>query len=70
MLYKGEDWLTFNAAVGYAPEEGALAGVAFRLGVNNIADKDPPLADETFGYFTKLYINRGRYWFAQVSKSF
>ncbi len=70
LLYKGEDWLTFNAAVGYAPEEGALAGVAFRLGVNNIADKDPPLADETFGYFTKLYINRGRYWFAQVSKSF
>ena len=70
LLYKGEDWLTFNAAVGYAPEEGALAGVAFRVGVNNIADKDPPLADETFGYFTKLYINRGRYWFAQVSKSF
>jgi outer membrane receptor protein involved in Fe transport len=70
LLYKGDDWLTFNAAVGYAPEEGALAGVAFRVGVNNIADKDPPLADETFGYFTKLYSNRGRYWFAQVSKSF
>lgn len=70
LLYEGDDWLTFNAAVGYAPEEGPLAGVALRLGVNNIADKDPPLADETFGYFTKLYSNRGRFWFAQVSKSF
>ncbi|MCX7587350.1 TonB-dependent receptor [Phenylobacterium sp. 58.2.17] len=70
LLYKGDDWLTFNASVGYAPDEGVLNGMAFRVGVNNIADKDPPLADETFGYFTKLYSNRGRYWFAQVSKSF
>ncbi|HVK40911.1 MAG TPA: TonB-dependent receptor [Phenylobacterium sp.] len=70
LLYKGDDWLTFNASVSYAPEEGALSGVALRVGVNNIADKAPPLADETFGYFTKLYSNRGRYWFAQVSKSF
>ena len=70
LLYKGDDWLTFNAAVGYAPRDGALEGLALRVGVNNIADKDPPLADETFGYFTKLYSNRGRYWFAQVSKSF
>ena len=70
LLYKGDDWLTFNAAVGYAPEEGPLEGVAFRVGVNNLTNEDPPLADETFGYFTKLYSNRGRYWFAQVSKSF
>jgi iron complex outermembrane receptor protein len=70
LLYKGDDWLTFNTAIGYVPEEGVLSGMAFRVGVNNIADKDPPLADETFGYFTKLYSNRGRYWFAQVSKSF
>ena len=70
LLYKGDDWLTFNAAVGYTPEDGPLEGVAIRLGVNNLADKDPPLADETFGYFTKLYSNRGRFWFAQVSKSF
>lgn len=70
LLYKGDDWLTFNAAVGYAPEEGTLKGMAFRVGVNNLTDEDPPLADETFGYFTKLYSNRGRYWFAQVSKSF
>lgn len=70
LLYKGDDWLTFNAAVGYAPPEGALAGMSFRVGVNNLTDEDPPLADETFGYFTKLYSNRGRYWFAQVTKNF
>ena len=70
LLYKGDDWLTFNAAVGYAADEGALAGMSFRVGVNNLTDEDPPLADETFGYFTKLYSNRGRYWFAQVTKNF
>lgn len=70
LLYKGDDWLTFNAAVGYAPSEGALAGTSFRVGVNNLTDEDPPLADETFGYFTKLYSNRGRYWFAQITKNF
>lgn len=70
LLYKGDDWLTFNAAVGYAADEGALSGMSFRVGVNNLTDEDPPLADETFGYFTKLYSNRGRYWFAQVTKNF
>jgi len=33
------------------------------VGVNNIADEDPPLADTTFGYTGTLHSSRGRYFY-------
>ncbi|WP_187775733.1 TonB-dependent receptor [Luteimonas suaedae] len=68
--YPVDDWLTVNSSLKYAFDSGPLRGTSLRIGVNNIADKDPPLADETFGYLTKLHNNRGRFWYLQVSKSF
>lgn len=49
---------------------GVLDNTTIRVGVNNIADEAPPLADETFGYADNLHRNRQRYWFVQLSKSF
>lgn len=42
-----------------------------RLGVRNITDEQPPLADElAHGYFGSLHSNRGRYFYMSFSKSF
>jgi outer membrane receptor protein involved in Fe transport len=63
-------WTTANASVRYAPSTGRLEGTSVRLGVNNIANQDPPLANQLFGFYTSLYNPRGRFWYAEVSKSF
>lgn len=65
--YPVDDWFVVNASVRYAFDSGALNGLGVRLGVNNIADTDPPIADETFGYYAGLFNNRGRFLYAQLS---
>jgi len=50
---------------------GIFDDVRLRLGVRNVGDKKPPLADEfARGYFVGLHSNRGRYWYTSVRKSF
>ena len=42
-----------------------------RLGVRNVGNAKPPLADEfARGYFVGLYNNRGRYWYGSIRKTF
>ena len=40
-----------------------------RSGVNNIADEDPPLADESRGYFSSSHNNRGRQFYMRLAYS-
>lgn len=63
-------WTTFNAAVRHSFDDGPLSGSSIRVGVNNIADKDPPLANQLFGHFTSLHSARGRFWYMEVTKAF
>ena len=63
-------WTTFNASTRYAFDDGALAGGSVRVGVNNIADKDPPIANQLFGYYTSLYNARGRFLYVELTKTF
>jgi outer membrane receptor protein involved in Fe transport len=65
-----DDWLTFNVTSSYTLRSGWLDSTTVRLGVNNILNEDPPLADETFGYYASLHDNRGRFWYLQLTKSF
>ncbi|WP_299074043.1 TonB-dependent receptor [uncultured Paraglaciecola sp.] len=52
-------------------EEGYLEDSKVRFGIRNIADKEPPLADElAHGYFGSLHSNRGRYLYMNFSKDF
>jgi len=67
--YVVKDWTTVNAAVRYVLPSGLWKGTTLRMGVNNIENRDPPLADETFGYMTRLHNNRGRFWYVSVSWS-
>lgn len=63
-------WTTYNASVRYAAQDGRLKGSSVRLGVNNLTDRDPPLANQLFGFYTSLYNPRGRFWYLEVSKAF
>ena len=65
-----DDWLVVNGSTSYNWGDGWLAGTTVRLGVNNILNEDPPLADEVFGYYATLHDNRGRYYYVQFSESF
>lgn len=48
-----------------------LSGSRVRIGVRNIGDEEPPLADElAHGYFGALHSNRGRYIYMNFSASF
>ena len=41
-----------------------------RLGVRNLNDEEPPLADESFGYFSSVHSNRGRYFYLSYKLEF
>ena len=68
--YVNDDWAYANVYVQYTFDTGALDNTRFRLGVRNVTDEDPPLADSSFGYLGSLHSSRGRYWYASVRKRF
>lgn len=40
------------------------------VGVRNLGDKSPPIADETFGYNSSVHSSMGRYFYFNISKKF
>jgi iron complex outermembrane recepter protein len=65
------DFLTFNTALTYTiRNDTALDGTRLRFGINNLFDKDPPLADETYGFLSALHSARGRIFRFEVRKEF
>ncbi len=65
-----EDWVTANIYGEYTFSGGLLDLTSVRLGAINVFDEDPPLADNTFGYDTKLHSPRGRFIYASLTKRF
>ena len=66
-----EDFRTVNLYAQYDIERpGILNQTRFRVGVNNLLDKDPPLADETNGYDAAYHSPRGRFIYFDVRKNF
>ena len=52
-------------------ERGLFSGTSVRFRVNNLSDREPPIADEDTGYRRGAGSNpRGRTYEAQVSKRF
>jgi iron complex outermembrane recepter protein len=70
-FYRVDDFLTVNAAISYTIDNNtALDGTRLRFGINNLFDKDPPLADETYGYLSSLHSPRGRVFRVELRKPF
>lgn len=69
-----EAFKTLNLYADYTfddPKSSLLEDTRIRLGVRNVGDKKPPLADEfARGYITSIHSNRGRYWYGSIRKSF
>lgn len=70
-FYRVGDFLTLNTAVTYTfGKDSPLDGTRIRLGVNNLLDRQPPLADETYGFLSALHSPRGRVFRVEVRKTF
>lgn len=68
--FRVDDWFTVNANVSYEFEEGSLEGTRIQIGINNLFDEDPPLSDESFGFFGDVHSGVGRFFFIDVQKTF
>ena len=64
-----EDQLVWNLYGQYEFEDAGWASdTRVRLGVRDLTDEGPPLADG--GYLGSVYRPYGRYWYAAVTRSF
>ncbi len=72
--YLVSSYVTHNAYLNYAfprRQSPLLSNLTLRVGVNNVFDAEPPLADEDSGYRRGAGTNaRGRSFYGQVSKRF
>ncbi|MAK59882.1 MAG: TonB-dependent receptor [Ponticaulis sp.] len=59
-----------NAYFQYTFDNETEAPMRLRLGVRNVFDTEPPLADESYGYLGSLHSSRGRFVYASVRKTF
>lgn len=70
--YRVEDWIQQNAYVQYRTPRSMryLGRITARIGVNNLWDREPSLADESRGYRTGSSNPRGRQFYVQLTKTF
>lgn len=70
-LFRGDDWFTLNTSVSYTfDRDSALSGTRLKVGLNNVFDTDPPISDESYGFFGELHSARGRQLSVEVRKTF
>ena len=61
-----EDWTVYNLTLGYdfAGMGNWSNGLILNGGIRNLSNEEPPFADESYGYLTRLHNTYGRvYWF-------
>ncbi|HWW58114.1 MAG TPA: TonB-dependent receptor [Sphingopyxis sp.] len=68
--FRVKDFMSHSVYVQYEADGGLLEDTRFRLGVRNLFNKLAPLSDQTYGYIGDLYSNRGRQFYASISKRF
>ena len=70
-IWQVDEWLTHNAYVQLRLEDlGLVDDARIRLGVRNLTNEDPPLADSELGYQGELHSPRGRFWYASLRVGF
>jgi outer membrane receptor protein involved in Fe transport len=67
-----DDWTVYNLTFGYdfGYLSDATRGLDLSVGIRNLTDEDPPFADESFGYFTRLHNAYGRVYWARIGYRF
>lgn len=69
-LWPVDDWLIVSSHLDYQFSSAWLDGLRLRVGVRNLFDEDPPLADEDFGFFRDYHDAKGRFYYLQLSSGF
>ncbi len=70
-FYRVDDFTTVNFSISYSIENDTpLDGTRLRFAINNLFGEDPPLADESYGYFSELHSARGRQFHIELRKNF
>jgi len=65
-----DDFQTHNLYVQYEAGYDTDAPMRVRLGVRNLLDEEPPLADTNFGFLGELHNPQGRFVYVNVRKTF
>jgi iron complex outermembrane receptor protein len=65
-----EDFQTHNLYVQYELGHDSDSPTRFRVGLRNIFNEEPPLADTNFGYLGDLHNPAGRFMYVNVRTSF
>ena len=66
-----DPFFTMNLSVAYSiNNDTPLDGTRLRFAINNLFDEDPPLADQTYGYYSDLHSPRGRVFHVELRKKF
>jgi iron complex outermembrane recepter protein len=68
--FRVKDFTSHSVYIQYEADKGLLEDTRFRVGVRNLFNKLAPLSDQTYGYIGDLYSNRGRQFYASISKRF
>ncbi len=64
--WRVDSWTTVNISGEYRFSAGMFDDSAVRVGINNLFDEDPPLADENFGYLASLHSPQGQYAYVNL----
>jgi outer membrane receptor protein involved in Fe transport len=65
-----DEFTTLDAYLGFRFQTEQFGKSRVRFGVRNLTDEEPPIADESYGYFSNVHSNRGRYVYINLSSSF
>ncbi len=68
--YQVKSFSKVDAYVHYRLPKEVLDNTKVTFGIKNIGDKEPPIADETFGYNSSVHSSLGRYFYMNVNKKF
>ena len=64
-------WFTLSASAAYTFKgNGPLNDTRIRIGANNVFDRDPPTADESYGYYGAEHSGKGRTLYLEIRKKF
>lgn len=70
-LFRVADWTTVNTSISYTfDNDSILDDTRVKVGLNNIFDQEPPISDESYGFFGELHSARGRQLSLEIRKRF
>lgn len=70
-LWEIRPWFTTNLSVSYTFDNDSIFDKSrIRFRVNNLFNEDPPLADESFGFFGEYHSAKGRFYSLEWRQNF